>query len=217
MAYRQAVFANQEVYHIFNRGVEKRVTFEDKRDLERFTQTLDYYRFQNPPSRFSFRKRPKLTKKSGDTTLLVEILCYCLMPNHFHLLLKQIEKNGITTFLSKVTNSYTKYFNTKHKRVGPLFQGTFKAVRVEDDEQLVHVSRYIHLNPLVGYIVKDLRKFTYSSYLEFLGMTEGFCQKEFVLDQFSSPSDYEKFILDQADYAKKIKQIKQMGRLLLEE
>lgn len=136
------------------------------------------------------------------------------MPNHFHLLLRQIQDKGITIFLSKVTNSYTKYFNTRHKRVGPLFQGTFKAVRIEDDEQLVHVSRYIHLNPLIDYIVRDLKKFSFSSYLEYLGLKDGFCQKDLILSQFKNPLDYEKFVLDREDYGRKIKQ---MERLLLEE
>lgn len=213
MATKQAIFANGEIYHLFNRGVEKRITFIDKKDLERFVQTLDYYRFDNPPSRFSFRKRLTI-KKGSPKEPLVEILAYCLMPNHFHLLVKQLKDKGITNFVSKVTNSYTKYFNTRYKRTGPLFQGTFKAVRIEDDEQLIHVSRYIHLNPLVDYVVKNLKRFPYSSYPEYLGIKKGFCQKNLVLDQFPTPSSYEKFVLDQEDYGRKIKQ---MERLFLEE
>ena len=215
MAYRQAIFANQEVYHIFNRGVEKRITFEDKRDCQRFIQTLDYYRFEEPPARFSFKSRPIFQKsKKTQAAPIIEVICYCLMPNHFHLLLKQAKEGGISTYLSKVTNSYTKYFNTKRKRPGPLFQGTFKAVRIEDDEQLLHVSRYIHLNPLIDFIVRNLRRFPFSSYPQFLGLEEGFCRKEEILDHFKSPADYEKFVLDQEDYGRKIKQIE---RLLLEE
>lgn len=214
MPYKQAVFANGEAYHVFNRGVEKRITFIDKKDLDRFTQTLDYYRFDNPPVRFSFKKRSLKTKKPSKQKPLVEILAYCLMPNHFHLLVKQLKDKSITNFISKVANSYTKYFNTKYKRIGPLFQGTFKAVRIEDDEQLIHVSRYIHLNPLIDYVVRDLKRFPYSSYLEYLGTKEGFCQKDLVLSHFKNPADYEKFVLDREDYGRKIKQ---MERLLLEE
>lgn len=129
------------------------------------------------------------------------------MPNHFHLLLKQIEERGITTFVSKVTNSYTKYFNTKHKRIGPLMQGTFKAVRIEDDGQLIHVSRYIHLNPLIDYVVKNLRQYDFSSYPEFIGLRSGFCKTHYVLDHFPSPQDYEKFVLDQEDYGRTLKDI----------
>lgn len=212
---QQVVLATNEYYHVFNRGVEKRIIFENQRDSQRFIQTLDYYRSGQPPTRFSFRDRPatlqKLPKIQG--TPLIEIICYCLMPNHFHLLLKQTKEAGISTFLSKASNSYTKYFNTKYKRVGPLFQGTFKAVRIEDEEQLLHVSRYIHLNPLIDFIVRDLKDFPFSSYPEFLGLKNGFCEKDYILDHFASPLGYEKFVLDQEDYARKIKQ---MERLLME-
>lgn len=182
----------------------------EKDDLERFLQTLDFYRFKNPPSRFSFRKRPILANKKKDNIPLVEIICFCLMPNHFHLLIKQLEENGISTFISKITNSYTKYFNTRYKRLGPLFQGIFKAVRVEDDQQLLHVSRYIHLNPIAGYVVKDLKKFPFSSYLQYIDEKEGFCQKGEILSHFKNPQDYEKFVLDQADYQRSIKQIERL-------
>lgn len=213
MAYKQAVFANDQIYHVFNRGVEKRIIFLDKRDYQRFIETLNYYRFKNPPTRFSFRKRLPLLKQKSNESVLIELVSFCLMPNHFHLLIKQIEEKGISTFISKVTNSYTKYFNTKYRRVGPLLQGSFKAVRMEDDEQLNHVSRYIHLNPLIDFLIKDLRNYQYSSYLEFVGNRAGFCQIKYVLENFSSKTDYEQFVLDQVDYARTIKN---MERLLLD-
>ncbi|MBI2196427.1 transposase [Candidatus Daviesbacteria bacterium] len=214
MTYQQAVFGNDEFYHVVNRGVEKRLTFLDKRDYQRFLQTLEYYRFKNPPTRFSFKNRPNILKKGSSNEVLIEVICFCLMPNHFHLLLKQAKENGISVFLSKLTNSYTKYFNTRHKRVGPLFQGSFKAVRIEDDEQLVHTSRYIHLNPLIDYLVKNLRVYQYSSYRQFLDLEDGFCKIHYVLDRFPSPGAYEKFVLDQEEYGRTIKKIE---RLLLED
>lgn len=207
MPYDQVIFANNEFYHVFNRGVEKRIIFMNKRDYDRFIDTMDYYRIKDPPTRFSFKNRPIALQKNIITPLLIEIICFCLMPNHFHMLVKQIESNGITTFLSKLSNSYTKYINTKYKRVGPLFQGSFKAVRIEDDEQLLHVSRYIHLNPLIDYLTKDLKTYPYSSYPEFLGLRKGFCKKEIILSHFRTPLDYEKFVLDQVDYAREIKKI----------
>lgn len=210
MASRNVVFANNEFYHVVNRGVEKRIVFLDKRDCRRFVETLDYYRFKNPPTRFSFRKRPIASRKKIASPPIVEVVSFCLMPNHFHLLLKQKSNNGLSVFLSKVSNSYTKYFNTKHKRVGPLFQGSFKAVRIEDDNQLLHVSRYIHLNPLIDYIVKDLKNFPFSSYGEFLGLKDGFCQKDYILDHFKSPKDYEEFVLNQEDYGRSAKEMERM-------
>ena len=137
------------------------------------------------------------------------------MPNHFHFLIKQLKDGGITEFVSKLSNSYTKYYNTKYNRVGPLLQGEFKAVLIESDDQLIHVSRYIHLNPIASFLVKDLKNYRWSSYPEFTGeIKDGFCAKEEILSFFKSPKDYEKFVLDQVDYAQKLELIKHQ---LLEE
>jgi putative transposase len=131
------------------------------------------------------------------------------MPNHYHLLLRQLEEKGISEFINKVTNSYTKYFNTRHERVGPLLQGQFKAVRIESDEQLIHVSRYIHLNPLVAFLVKDLKEHAYSSYPAYIDLRKDkLCEKEFILAMFKNSQIYEHFVLDQADYGKTLEQIK---------
>lgn len=131
------------------------------------------------------------------------------MPNHFHLLLKQTENGGITEFLSKISNSYTKYFNNKNHRVGPLLQSEFKAVLIETDEQLLHLSRYIHLNPVVSYLVKDLSLYPWSSYKEFINYSSnGFCKKEEVLNFFKSPLKYKQFVLDHSNYAQQLEKIK---------
>ena len=93
------------------------------------------------------------------------------MGNHFHFLIKQASDNGISKFMANFTNSYTKYFNTKHQRVGPLFQGVFKAVHVDSDEQLIHLSRYIHLNPVMGFVIKaeELKDYKWFSYPNYIG------------------------------------------------
>ncbi len=213
MSYQQAIFANGEFYHIFNRGVERRQIFANKRDYQRFFQTLLFYRQEyNPQFRFSFQKRQFLilnTKPS--TSPLVDLVCYVLMPTHFHFLVKQVRDRGITTLLSKLSNSYTKYFNIKYKRVGPLLQGPFQARRVEDDEQLIHLSRYVHLNPIVDSLVKDLGDSPYSSYPEYLGLSEtNLFQKKSVLSNFSSAKDYEQFVLDQVQYARELKKIERL-------
>lgn len=208
MAYRKVILVNNEVYHVINRGVEERETFLDKRDYLRFLQSFIYYQKANLPVRFSFRKRIN-KKQFSNLDNLVEIICYCLMPNHFHFLLKQIKKDGISLFVSRLTNSYTRYFNSRHRRTGHLFQGPFRAVRITSEEQLLHVSRYIHLNPLVGFLVRELREYPYSSYPEYLGLNPAFsvCFSEIILSHFSSPAEYEKFVLDQKDYAISLKKI----------
>lgn len=113
--------------------------------------------------------------------------------------------------MAKFTNSYTKYFNTRHERVGPLVQGLFKSIWVEDDEQLIHLSRYIHLNPVMSYLTteKDLASYRWSSFPEYLGIS-GFCEKQTVLSHFKSKSDYRQFVYDQISYKRNLDKIKEL-------
>lgn len=188
-------------------------------------EIIPFYKNDNLPFKYSkflslpVRKRAMVWEKIVKAKdFLVEIIAYCLMPNHFHFLLKQRKENGIRQFVGNVANSYTKYFNTKRERTGPLFQGRFKAVRVETDRQLLHLSRYIHLQPFSSYLVKSLEElieYPYSSFPQYLGKTkEGLCMKEEVLDHFKSREKYKMFVFDNADYQRKLERIK---HLLLEE
>lgn len=191
-----------EYYHIFNRGNDKRKIFLQPRDYSRFQKTSYYYQFAGPKQRFSnFSKQKIHLFKPSQDTKLVEIICYCLMPNHFHLLIRQLKDGGTANFISQLTNSYTKYFNTKYKRVGGLFQGTFKAVLVKNDEQLIHLTRYIHLNPIVANITKSLDTYPWSSYAEYSHGQSGLCSTKEVLGLFPSVTDYISFHIDQIDYA----------------
>lgn len=214
MPYRTVPLVEDNFYHVYNRGVEKRIIFGEERDFTRFLQTLYYYQFSGPKPAFSDRDRFKI-KDFSHNPKIVEIVCYCLMPNHFHLLIKQTAGNGISEFIAKVINSYTKYFNTKHKRVGPLFQGTFKTVLVENDLQLMHLSRYIHLNPFASGIVDDLQQYPHSSYNHFLGLlSDRLCVDELVLNNFKDRDDYRNFIEGNADYGRELEVMK---HLLLED
>ncbi|MDO8638174.1 MAG: transposase [Candidatus Daviesbacteria bacterium] len=214
MPYRFIPFTDQTFYHVYNRGVEKRIIFLDERDYRRFLQTLYHYQFDKPIPSFSKKKN----LDSYDFTQnpqIVEIIAYCFMPNHFHLLIKQLKEDGVSEFISRVLNSYTKYFNTKHKRVGPLLQGTFKAITIEDDMQLIHVSRYIHLNPYVSNLTKDLDNYFYSSFPDYIDKTQGkICNKKPILSLFKNPADYKEFVSGHSDYAKELEIMK---HLLMEE
>lgn len=196
MPRRGVFFANGEYYHVFNRGVAKMPIFLRKRDYIRFIQGMEYYN-QTPLLR-SFSQL-KLNAPHLKTSQLVTIISFCLMPNHFHLLLQQDMEDGIIDFLKRHINSYVKYFNLKNERVGPLFQGNFKAVHVEDTEQLLQVDRYIHLNPVSSYLVKYPQEYLWSSY----GNTQyKICDRKIIDEQFKTRNDYEKFVLDHADYLK---------------
>jgi len=184
-------------YHIYNRGVEKRIVFLDRWDYLRFLETINFYRKTPTPMKLSdFRRGVIRLKKQEDQTDLVKIFCYSLMPNHFHLLVQQLEEKGISIFMRKVSDSYTKYFNTKYKRVGSLFQGAFKAKLVESDEYLLQLSKYIHRNafPLKEW---EGRVYPYSSYGYYLGEQHPFCDTDFILSYFTKTNqnkDYQKFV-----------------------
>ena len=136
------------------------------------------------------------------------------MPNHFHLLVKQIKDNNILSSLSSFSNSYSKYFNLKHEQEGPVFQGRFQAVRIITNEQFLHVNRYIHLNPYTSSIIKSIKElndYPYSSLKEYLHPSQtNICETATILDEFKSRLDYQNFILDQADYQKQLHQIKSL-------
>ncbi len=208
---RPVVLATGEIYHVFNRGVEKRVIFCDKREYRHMVDLLDYYRFSEVPMRFSQfhlqSRADQLTitsKMRKNATRRVDILAYCLMPNHFHLMLRQVVDHGISDFLSNICNSHSRYFNTKHERSGPLFQGPFKAVRVSTEEQLIHLSRYIHLNPSTAYLVEEdgLDSYPWSSLPEYLTGKINIIDPKPIMSIFKTNKKYQQFVHDNADYAK---------------
>ncbi len=217
---RKIVFRNGEIYHVFNRGLDRRNIFTTTREFERIKQLIKFYRHKKTPSRFSqVMQQPKDIRKNLLENLyksekLVDVLAFCLMPNHFHFLLRQNSENGLTKFVANATNAYTKYFNTRYKRVGPILEGVFKAVLVETDEQLIHLSRYIHLNPVVSSIIEEnqLNKYSWSSYPEYLSLSEdGIVEKAIILAMFKSVKDYQKYVVNQIDYAKKLEAIKHLA------
>src|SRR3989344_7619419 len=143
--YRIRNFEENGYYHLFNRGVEKKKIFLDNQDYKIFL----YYSFVYlKPLNDVLSTYPQLPIRLHSKNLSgeIDLISYCLMPNHFHLLLKQYTKTGFSKLAKQTTNAYTEYFNKKYKRTGSLMQGTFKSVKVNTDEQLVHLSRYIHLN-----------------------------------------------------------------------
>jgi len=199
---RSVKFVNGYYYHVFNRGVERRSIFTSKNEYSRFIKTCMYYRFHSIGVRFSHfldlseRKQYEALKNLDSRDWGITIICYCLMPNHFHFILKQEKDGQISKFISKVSNSYSKYFNLRHNRIGPLFQGIFKAVIVESDEQLVHLSRYIHINPVTSAVISqnDLGRYSWSSYKEYLSGKSYVCEPDIILKQFKSIYSYANFV-----------------------
>jgi putative transposase len=178
----------EEYYHIFNRGVDKRNIFVDKVDLERFFQSIQEFNSVEPiGSLYQNTWRSDREVKGS----LVSVVCYCLNPNHFHLLLKQTAENGISEFMKRLGGGYTWYFNNRHKRSGSLFQGKFKSVHVDSNEYLLHLSAYINLNNLRRGKEHPLSK---SSWKEYVGRPkETICESALVLEQFDCQRNYKFF------------------------
>ncbi len=220
MPYRKTAIVSGEVYHIFNRGIAGAPIFSTTKDFLRFLDLINYYRFRDTPVSFSqFKKIKKEDREKILSNLVkennpqIEILAFCLMDNHFHFLLKQILDKGIAKFVSNLQNGYAKYFNVKTERYGPLFQPMFKSVRVVKNEQLLHVSRYIHLNPSTGYLVeiKDLEEYPWTSLSSYLkeNLEYPFVSTEFILE-FMSRKKYKEFIYDQAEYQRELANIRHL-------
>lgn len=220
---RLTPLVTQQIYHIFNKSIDDRQIFVAKRECQRAIETLKFYQLSSPPLRLSKffqlpqERKTEIVLQLKDWNKLVEILAFCLMPNHFHFLLKQLKDNGISKFLSNLQNSFTRYLNTKNKRTGPIFLDQFKAVRIESEEQLLHVSRYIHLNPYTSFIIKDvkgLENYSWSSFPCYIkNKTNEICNPSLVLASFKNPQSYYQFVMDQRDYQRELHKIQ---HLLLE-
>lgn len=202
-------------YHIYNRGVEKRDIFLDENDYRMFLYQLKYY--------LGIPKEDDIKQKKRSIRSEIVLLGYCLMPNHFHLFIKQLTKTGMTKLLRAICTNYVCYFNKRYKRVGTLFQGKYKAALIENEPNLLHVSRYIHINPLeldrVGpWKGSDpLGQYPYSSYSFYLGLKAadwlnsneilGYfksAQKIHLRDILSYQSFVEDYPVDSKDYIKNL-------------
>lgn len=143
---RKIIFSVGEYYHIYNRGNDKREIFLDDFDRQRFVKLLFLCNGTAPVIMREISKGDTFGFKRGET--LLSIGAYCLMPNHFHLLVREKQKNGLTDFFRKIATGYSMYFNLRYQRTGKLFEGVFRAEHAVDDRYLKHLFAYIHLNPI---------------------------------------------------------------------
>ena len=205
-----------EIYHVFSKSIAYFEIFRRDSEYERMKGLLKYYKIEKPPLRFSIFMEIKdkenfFRKHFTREGALINIITYCFMPTHIHLILKQLKKDGVSIFMRNTLNSYTRYFNIKTKRKGPLWESRFQNILVETDEQLLHLTRYIHLNPVTAHLVDRPQDWNFSSYREFLGEAEDkerICDYSEVLD--IKPKDYEGFVNSQIDYQRKLAEIRKL-------
>lgn len=194
-----------EIYHIYNRGVEKRLIFMDDSDYWRFLTLMillqgDAVVDQVGREVFNVKHRmfDKTIFKEVIDNRYTELISFCLMPNHFHMILLELKEGGISKFMQRLLNAYTKYFNAKYGRSGHLFEGRFKSVHVDTDEYLDYLSAYIHLNPreLRGFNGREI-KYAWSSFQDFVHENRWgeFLKPNIISEKFKN-SEYEKFVTE---------------------
>ncbi len=195
-------YESESMYHVYNRGVDKRTIFEDEQDYAVFLSYLKYALLSDENQsqedlidkevisdaiRFNIRRLGLEGK--------IELVCFCLMPNHFHLLLYQHGIDAITKLMRSIATGYSSYFNKRHKRAGTLFQGRYKASKIDSQEYWDHISRYIHLNPVDLNV--DIESYPYSSYRNYLGEAQAeWLKPDLILDGFKNKEEYKKFVND---------------------
>lgn len=197
-------YAAKTYYHIYNRGVAKQDIFVDEQDYKTFISYLKIYLTLPDLQGRTLKVSP--SRKPKNFTQEITLLSYCLMPNHFHLFIFQKNENSITNFMRSLGTKYSGYFNRKYKRVGPVFQGRYKAVMIKTEAQFIYLSKYIHRNPIDILPTRtDLEGYKYSSYQNYLGLfKQTWINTEEVLSYFSkinSGESYKKFVeeIDESD------------------
>lgn len=222
------IITTGEIYHILNRGVDKRKIFLNDKDYLRFIHDLFEFNDTEPVFNLGhFLNRDQyidfvsqyIKREQKPRKLIVEILAFCIMPNHFHLLLRQKKDGGITKFMRKLGIGYAKYFNQKYERTGTLFQGRYKLVPVNKESHFIYLPYYIHFNPLdlkmpewrTGKIqnyqkaIKFLNSYRWSSHLDYIDKKNfpSITQREFLLKIFGGAENYKKTVknwLKQMDF-----------------
>jgi len=203
-----------EIWHIFNKSIAKYGIFNDLKNAQRFIKIFGYYNNKLILKSYSHCLRDNPDYKVGNilypsNDAYVKILSYCIMPDHYHFLIKILEEKTLSKLINNIENSYTRYFNIKFERKGPLWQSAFKSIQIKSNEQLLHVSRYIHLNPTSSNLVKRPEDWLFSSYKDFISNER--ILKEYMKEiSIRSIKKYKKFVNNNKDYQRRLKLIKKL-------
>jgi len=218
---RKVPLVTGEYYHVLNKSVGGAAVFRNQREYAQMLSLIKYYQYQSATISYSqmvyLRKFDKILDNKWARDVLkddgkwVNIIAYCLMPTHIHFLIQQKEDGGIKEFMRRIQSSYACYFNRRNKRKGPLWIGRFKGILIKDDSQLLHVTRYIHLNPTTAGLVENPEDWKYSSYQMYINRRldgNHFIQVETTLD----PIEYKNFVMKRRDYQKEIGLMKSLSQ-----
>ncbi len=184
MGIRKTKFIKGNYYHIYNRGCNKDDIFFETQNYIFLLDRVKKYKLE----------------------FNISIIAYCLMPNHYHLLVRQDSEYSIATFIQRLFNSYSKAINKKYNRSGTLFEGKYNSILVDEENYLLHLCRYIHRNPLEANLVERVEDWKYSNYPEYLGNRKGtLFDMDFILERFGNIKNYKEFVEEQDEYKKPVK------------
>jgi putative transposase len=200
-------YAEDQMWHIYNRGVDGKIIFNTARDYKVFLSLLKTCLSGNTKEPYQDECYEVQRLRRINLTGQVDLLAYCLMPSHFHLLAYQYSADGIQNLLKSITVAYVLYFNRANKRQGRLFQGTFKASEINSEAYWQHISRYIHLNPID--IKKDFRSYPYSSYKYYVTQQPPeWIKPSKILGCFADKKEYADFVDDYENYKNELSDLK---------
>lgn len=212
---RKEALVTGEIYHIYTRSIAGYEIFNSTGSYQRMIELISYYNQPSPRMSFSRYLELPLEQKGeiirlAKTQPVVQLIAYCLMPTHIHLVLKQLAERSISTYMNNILNSYSRYFNLYHQRKGPLWESEFKNILVKEDEQLLHLTRYIHLNPSSAHLVTDPKNWEYSSYREYINEKLGIAVCDWNGNLEINPANYRKFVKGRIAYQRSISKIKHL-------
>lgn len=211
---REEALTNDRCYHVLTRSIAGFKIFSSPANCKRFIETIAFY--QHKPTGMRLSRFLESSPKIQQYYLMgkdkrVAIVSYCLMPTHVHLVLKQLDDDGILLFMKNCLESFSKYFNIKYKRNGPLWESRFKSIAIKSDEQLLHLTRYVHLNPVSAGIIEKPEDWKYSSYNDYIlwdNSAGSLCDWSSLLE--IKPNQYKDFVEERIGYQKQISKIKKL-------
>ena len=206
---------NSFLFHAFNKSIAGYKIFSTANDFMRMQLLLKYFQICERKPTFSdfLKNHPQdpifhLLEFFKDKSCNIKLIAYCIMPTHLHLAIEATDPAHVSKFTNNIFNSYTRYFNLNHKRLGPLWQGRTKKVACTSDEQLLHLTRYIHLNPVTAYLVDSPEKWPWSSYHEYMEKETALPICEFKQRVGLTPKIYAEFVSSQIDYQRSLAHLK---------
>ncbi|OGK24916.1 hypothetical protein A3F58_04160 [Candidatus Roizmanbacteria bacterium RIFCSPHIGHO2_12_FULL_37_9b] len=210
---RKSYFKENSFWHLCNKSIANFGIFKDPINSQRFVEILDYYNNINSKIRYSYAIRKKIYKYQNilipKNESIVKILSFCIMPDHYHLVIKILVDNILSKYINDIENSFTHFFNRKFDRKGPLWQTSFRSVLVKTNEQLLHVTRYVNINPTASNLVDKPEDWSFSSYKDII--SQPVFLKDYLTEiSITKPESYKKFAEDNIDYQRRLKMIKKL-------